>query len=59
MNYKEYIKHKKDKWIGKKVSYEGNEYTVIDIDYNGSLMINKMNDFNDTTAVTEFMIKTL
>ena len=41
MAYKDFIESMKQKWIGKKVSFEGQEYTVIYVDYNGALMINR------------------
>lgn len=56
MAYRDYIKQMKKEWIGKKVHYNGFEYTVVDVDYNGSLMIDRPNYFYDslilpTTAV--------
>lgn len=54
--YKDYIESKKQKWIGKQVSYKGTIYTVVDVDYNGALLINKPAQFTDTTAISEFMI---
>lgn len=41
------------KWVTKKVIYEGKEYTVVDVDYNGGLLIDKRNRYNDTTSVPE------
>lgn len=54
--YKDYIESKKREWIGKQVSYKGTIYTVLDVDYNGALLINKPAQFTDTTAISEFMI---
>lgn len=54
MNYKDYIDFKKREWIGKKVKYDNKIYKVVDIDYNGYLMIDRATRFNDTTAVNEF-----
>lgn len=61
MAYKDYIKQMKEKWIGKKVHYNGFEYTVVDVDYNGSLMIDRPNYYCDslilpTTAVDALML---
>lgn len=56
-DYKEWIAEKRKEWIGKKVIYEGNEYTVVDVDYNGALLINKLAQFTDTTAVAMWMVK--
>lgn len=54
--YKDYIESKRREWIGKQVSYKGTIYTVLDVDYNGALLINKPAQFTDTTAISEFMI---
>lgn len=51
MEYRKYIESLKKEWVGKKVRYEDKDYTVIDVDYNGALLINKPSKFNDTTAV--------
>lgn len=57
MDYKDYIKQKRDKWIGKRVRYDGKEYNVIDVDYNGGLLIDKKGEFTDDTAITEEMVE--
>lgn len=44
-------------WIGKRVIFEGEEFTVVDVDSNGALLINKPARFTDTTAVFAYMIK--
>lgn len=51
MTYSQWIKQLKNKWIGTEVSFEGKKYTVIDVDYNGALLINKAAQYTDTTAV--------
>ena len=56
MTYREYINNMKKEWNGRKVMYQGQEYTVIDVDYNGALLINKKSQFNDTTAIDQFML---
>lgn len=55
--YREYIETKRKEWIGKKVMYEGAAYTVVDVDYNGALMIGKKARFTDTTAVSVSMVQ--
>ena len=57
MAYRDYINRVKAEWIGAAVRYDGNHYTVVDVDYNGSLLINKKARFTDTTAVSEFMVE--
>lgn len=58
-SYKEYIEAKRNAWIGKKVMFEGQPYTVLDVDYNGGLLIDKADQFKKDTAVDESMVKVL
>lgn len=51
MTYKEYINNLKRTYIGKKVYYNDVKYTVVDVDYNGALLINKPATYTETTAV--------
>lgn len=51
-DYKDYINKLKDEWIGKKVNYKNEKYNVIDVDYNGMLLIDKKAKHTDTTAVS-------
>ena len=63
MTLKEYVEDRKKRWIGLKVYYRGKPYTVVDVDHNGMLLIDRPNAFidtngrmseiTDTTAVTE------
>lgn len=57
--WKEYINTLKSEWIGKTVEYEGHKYNVVDVDYNGILLIDKKARYTDTTAVAIHNIKTL
>lgn len=50
--WKEFIDNLKEKWIGKKVIYDKKTYHVVDVDYNGFLLIDRKTRFNDTTAVS-------
>lgn len=59
MTYKKYIEQQKKEWVGKKVSYENSVYTVVDVDYNAALLIDKKAQFTDTTAVGEWMVKVI
>lgn len=59
MAYKEYIKERKKEYVGKTVLFEGKEYKVIDVDYNGMLLINKPRVYcesytSPTTAIEIF-----
>ena len=55
--HRDWVEEMKAKWIGKKVTYEGQAYTVVDVDYNGVLIIDKPARFTDTTAVATWMVK--
>lgn len=55
-DYKQYIQDMKQKWTGKTVTYRGQEFTVVDVDYNGGLLLNKKAEFTDTTAVEAYMV---
>lgn len=54
--YKDWIAELKRKWVAKKVIYEGKKYTVAGVDYNGGLLINKRNRYNNTTAVPVYAV---
>ena len=56
-DYKDWIAELRKKWIGMMVTYEGKQYKVVDVDYNGCLLINKKAQFTDTTAVAQWMVK--
>lgn len=48
--YREYIDELRNEWVGKIVMYENKKYTVVDVDYNGALLIDKKARFTDTTV---------
>lgn len=54
--YKEYINRLKKEWIGKAIIYDNKKYNVVDVDYNGMLLIDKKAQFTDTTAVDTTMV---
>ena len=49
--WKEYIEKLKTQWIGKEVVFENKKHKVVDVDYNGALLIDKKARMTDTTAV--------
>jgi len=55
--YRELVEKDRAEWIGQKVWFEGEQYTVVDVDYNGALLIDKKARFTDTTAVSRFQIE--
>lgn len=56
MDYRQYIADMKRKWVGQTVLYSGERYRVVDVDYNGMLLLNKPARFTDTTAVETYML---
>lgn len=51
--YKELHEREKAAWLGKRVRYNGEEYTVMDVDYNGGLLIDKKAEFTEWTAIPQ------
>ena len=59
--WREYIADLKQEWIGKAVLFQGQQYIVVDIDYNGGLLIDKETYYHEsytgtTTAIDINMI---
>ena len=54
MSYRELIEQERAEYIGRKVLYKGEPHTIVDVDYNGALMIDKKAEYTDTTAVYRF-----
>lgn len=52
--YREWIESLKKEWIGKNVRFEGGNYKVVDVDYNGMLLIDKKARYTDTTAISQY-----
>lgn len=57
MTYREWIDARKREWIGQHVRYDGQSYTVLDVDYNGVLLIDRQARFTSTTAVETYMVE--
>lgn len=57
MTYRESIEAMRREWRDRKVEYEGRIYSVLDVDYNGALLIDKSDEFKATTAVSTSMVK--
>ena len=51
-SYQEYLRSMYAKYIGAQVRYNGRLYKVIDVDYNGMLLIDIQSDHAETTAVS-------
>lgn len=54
MAYKDLVTEDRIRFVGKKVKYKGGIHTIIDVDYNGSLIIDLKARFTDDTAVYRF-----
>lgn len=54
--YRKWIEKLKSEWLEKEVIYENNKYKVVDVDYNGLLLIDKKAKFTETTAVASYMV---
>ena len=59
MTYREGIEAMRRQWRDREVIFEGTVYTVLDVDYNGALLIDKPDEFKATTAVSVGMVKLL
>lgn len=57
--YREWINALKTKWIGKTVIYNNARYRVVDVDYNGLLLIDKESVHTKTTAVASYQVKAI
>lgn len=53
----EYLHRTRSEWIGRRVVYDSGVYTVVDVDHNGALLIDKPARFTDTTAVAPYMVQ--
>ena len=56
MSYKDWIEKMRREWTGRTVIYQGEPHTVVDVDYNGALLLDIPTRFTDTTAVAEWML---
>ena len=59
MTYSEGIEAMRRQWRDRKVEYDGKIYSVLDVDYNGALLIDRPDEFKATTAVSVGMVKLL
>lgn len=57
MTYREGIEAMRRQWRDREVIFEGAVYTVLDVDYNGALLIDKPDEFKATTAVPVGMVR--
>lgn len=56
MDWKDRIAELRAEWIGRKVKYQGEQHTVVDVDYNGALLIDRETMHNKTTAIAPYML---
>ena len=50
--YREWVENLRRFWIGRRVKYAGEDHIVVEVDYNGMLLIDKPAQFTPTTAVS-------
>ena len=50
MLYKDYVQSLRDKFIGAVVYYDGERHTVVDVDYNGALLIDRPASINSALS---------
>ena len=53
MSFSAWVRTLENEFVGKKVQYEGKIYTIVKVDYNGLIHIDKPSRYNTTTAVYE------
>ena len=53
MSFSAWVKTLANEFVGKKVQYEGKIYTIVKVDSNGLIHIDKPSMYNTTTAVYE------
>ena len=56
MDWKDRIAQLRVEWNGRKVIYQGEQHTVVDVDYNGALLIVRETMYNKTTAIEPYML---
>ena len=57
--YKEWIESLKREWIGKHIKFEDGIYNVVDVDYNGFLLIDRKALYTETTAVATYHVEAI
>ncbi len=57
--YREWIESLKREWIGKHVKFEGGIYNIVDVDYNGFLLIGEKARYTETTAVETYHVEVI
>lgn len=55
--WRDYINGLRAEWIGARVRYNGQAYNVVDVDYNGYILIDKKAEFTDTTAIDQTKVE--
>lgn len=52
--YRELVERENKEFTGRHVEYKGTKYTVVGVDYNGGILIDKKDEYKDDTAVYRF-----
>ena len=54
MSYRVLVESERREYIGRAVIYKGESHKIVDVDWNGAIMIDQKAQFTDTTAVDRF-----
>ena len=54
MTYKEYHQKEREHFTGLRITYKGEPHTIVDVDYNGALLIDLPTQYTSTTAIGKF-----
>lgn len=54
MSYRDLIEQERKEYTGRACTYKGEPHTIVDVDYNGGLLIDLKAEYTDTTAVSRF-----
>lgn len=57
MTYREWIEEMIQKWVGREVKYLDRWHRVLDVDYNGCLLIDLPTEFTSDTAIGAHMVE--
>ena len=54
MSYRDLVERERREYIGRDVIYKGERHKIVDVDWNGAILIDLKAQFTDTTALYRF-----
>lgn len=54
MSYRDLVEQERREYIGRDVIYKGERHKIVDVDWNGAIMIDLKARFTETTALYRF-----